>query len=331
MGFSSIMKIGALIPVKGFHGAKQRLASQLSPPERSELMKAMVHDVLAEVTRAGGLETIYLVTGSTEVADWVSGMGVDVIREAEETGETDAVHFALDVMKAAGMDAALVVPGDIPLLRAEDVEAVLRAAPPDPGAPFAVLVPSHDRLGTNALLLSPPDVLRLYLLGVHYRSTLQFSSAAIQQTRAGYERLLAVTRARGGDAEGDGSVLEAEASSARQAFEAAMDDDFNAPRAVGAIFEFGRAINRLAPTCSTKHVAEAQRTLTRLLGVLGIELREPDTASDDATPFIDLLVHLRQQLREAKQWELADNIRDDLGALDVVIEDKPDGTVWRRG
>ncbi len=161
MGFSSIMKIGALIPVKGFHGAKQRLASQLSPPERSELMKAMVHDVLAEVTRAGGLETIYLVTGSTEVADWVSGMGVDVIREAEETGETDAVHFALDVMKAAGMDAALVVPGDIPLLRAEDVEAVLQAAPPDPGAPFAVLVPSHDRLGTNALLLSPPDVLRL--------------------------------------------------------------------------------------------------------------------------------------------------------------------------
>ena len=177
----------------------------------------------------------------------------------------------------------------------------------------------------------PPDVLRLYLLGVHYRSTLQFSPAAIQHTQAGYERLLAVTRARGGDADGDGTVLKSEASSARQAFEAAMDDDFNAPRAVGAIFEFGRAINRLAPTCSTKHVAEAQRTLTRLLGVLGIELREPDTASDDATPFIDLLVHLRQQLREAKQWELADNIRDDLGALDVVIEDKPDGTVWRRG
>ena len=65
--------------------------------------------------------------------------------------------------------------------------------------------------------------------------------------------------------------------------------------------------------------------------MLGIELHEPDAASDDATPFIDLLVHLRQQLREARQWELADEIRDDLGALDVVIEDTPDGTVWRRG
>lgn len=177
----------------------------------------------------------------------------------------------------------------------------------------------------------PPDVLRLYLLSVHYRSTLQFSPSAIEQTRTGYERLLAVTRARGGNAEGDGSVLESEGSAARQAFEAAMDDDFNAPRAIGALFDFGRAINRLAPGCSAADVERAQGILIQLLGVLGIELREPDTVSDDATPFIDLLVQLRQQLREARQWELADRIRDDLDALDVVLEDKPDGTVWRRG
>ena len=161
MDFCSVMKIGALIPVKGFHGAKHRLSPRLSLPERSALMKAMVHDVLAEVTRARGLHETWVVTGSTEVVDWVSGMNVDVIREAEETGETDAVHFALDVMKGASMDAALVLPGDIPLLRAEDVESVLRAAPADPDRPFAVLTPSHDRMGTNALLLAPPDVLRL--------------------------------------------------------------------------------------------------------------------------------------------------------------------------
>lgn len=161
MDFSSIMRIGALIPVKGFEGAKQRLSSRLSGPERSELMKAMVHDVLVEVTRAAGIHRTYVVTGSPEVVDWVSALSVEVIREREETGETDAVHFALDVMKAAGMDAALVVPGDIPLLRAGDVEAVLQAAPAGSGAPFAVMVPSHDRMGTNALLLAPPDVLRL--------------------------------------------------------------------------------------------------------------------------------------------------------------------------
>ena len=182
----------------------------------------------------------------------------------------------------------------------------------------------------DVLTQVPPDVLRLYLLGVHYRSTLQFSPAAIEQARAGYERLLAVTRARGGNGSAAGSHLASEEAAVRQAFEAAMDDDFNAPRALGALFEFGRAINRLAPTCSAADVAKAQDVLAGLLGVLGIELREPETASDDATPFIDLLVRVRQQLREAKQWELADNIRDDLGALDVVIEDKPDGTVWRR-
>lgn len=155
------MKIGALIPVKGFQGAKQRLSSQLSPPERSELMKAMVHDVLAEVIRAGGIHTTWVVTGSAEVEQWVSSAGVEVIRERDETGETDAVHFGLDVMKDAGMDAALVVPGDIPLVRAEDVQSVLEAVPANPEAPFAVLVPSHDHMGTNALLLAPPDVLRL--------------------------------------------------------------------------------------------------------------------------------------------------------------------------
>lgn len=155
------MKVGALIPVKGFQGAKQRLSTRLSPPERSELMKAMVHDVLAEVTRATGLHETYVVTGSSEVVQWVSAWNVEVILEHDETGETDAVHFALDVIKTAGMDAALILPGDIPLLRAWDVESVLEAVPANPEPPFAVLVPSHDRMGTNALLLAPPDVLRL--------------------------------------------------------------------------------------------------------------------------------------------------------------------------
>ena len=182
----------------------------------------------------------------------------------------------------------------------------------------------------DVLTSVPPDVLRLYLLGVHYRSTLQFSPDAIEQTRAGYERLLTVTRARGGNVNGDGTDLNSEVMAVRQAFESAMNDDFNAPRAIGALFDFGRAINRLAPTSSSDDVGKAQGILTSLLGVLGIELREPDAASDDATPFINLLVRVRRQLREAKQWGLADQIRDDLIALDVVIEDTPDGTDWRR-
>lgn len=156
-----MMKFGALIPVKGFKGAKQRLSSRLKPSERSELMKAMVHDVLDAVTRAAGIHKTCVVTGTDEVERWVSAMGVEVIREPDETGETDAVHFGLDVMKRAGIGAALVLPGDIPLVRVGDVESVLHAASASPVPPFAILVPSHDRMGTNALLLAPPDILRL--------------------------------------------------------------------------------------------------------------------------------------------------------------------------
>ena len=188
-----IMDIGALIPVKGFNGAKQRLSSRLSMLERSDLMKAMVHDVLAEVGRVGQIQKTYIVTGSTEVESWVSAPNVEVIREREETGQTDAVHFGFAVMKAAGMGAALVLPGDIPLLRAEDIESVLRAAPKNPIGPFAVLVPSHDYLGTNALLLAPPDILSLrfgydsYRHHLHEAATHGIPVSVVENSRIGLD------------------------------------------------------------------------------------------------------------------------------------------------
>jgi len=84
-----------------------------------------------------------------------------VIRESAENGETSAVDFARRELKQAGCQAVLIVPGDMPLVRAEDVEAVLAQVPVDAAAPYALLVPSHDKLGTNALLLAPPDVIQL--------------------------------------------------------------------------------------------------------------------------------------------------------------------------
>jgi 2-phospho-L-lactate guanylyltransferase (CobY/MobA/RfbA family) len=88
-------------------------------------------------------------------------MGAAVIREPAETGETGAVDFARLEMKRAGREAVLILPGDMPLVRASDVEQVLAKVPDGATAPFALLVPSHDRLGTNALLLAPPDVIKL--------------------------------------------------------------------------------------------------------------------------------------------------------------------------
>jgi len=155
------MKVSALIPVKGFRNAKQRLSPLLGAADRELLAEAMFRDVLREVTRARGLEAALVVTGNDKVAEIAAVLGAAVIREPVETGETGAVDFDRLELKRAGREAVLILPGDMPLMRASDIEQVLAKVPNGATAPFALLVPSHDRLGTNALLLAPPDVIKL--------------------------------------------------------------------------------------------------------------------------------------------------------------------------
>ena len=112
-----------------------------------------------------------------------------------------------------------------------------------------------------------------------------------------------------------------------------MDDDFNTPGALGALFDLVREVNRRRAAGEPAHeVAAGQAELQSLAAVLGLQLEAPDNAVDgeDAGPFIELLLATRQRLREAKQWLLADEIRDRLRDLGVVVEDRPDGAVWRR-
>lgn len=156
------MKISALIPAKGFANAKQRLSSRLGAAERALLAEAMLRDVVRQALAARGLEAVYVVTGDARVREIAASLGAEVILERAENGETDAVTFALRDLKRRGAEAALVIPADLPLLRAGDIELVIaEGARHDGPAPFALLVPSHDRMGTNALLLAPPDVIGL--------------------------------------------------------------------------------------------------------------------------------------------------------------------------
>jgi len=155
------MKVSALISVKGFRNAKQRLSPLLGTEDRELLAEAMFRDVLHGVMGARGLEATFVVTGNERVAEIAARMGAAVIREPAETGETGAVDFARLELKRAGREAVLILPGDMPLVHASDIEQVLAQVPAGATAPFALLVPSHDRLGTNALLLAPPDVIRL--------------------------------------------------------------------------------------------------------------------------------------------------------------------------
>ena len=155
------MKVTALLPVKGFRNAKQRLSLLLSAAEREMVAEAMFRDVLEQVVRARGLAGTYVVTGDDRVADIALSRGAKIVREPAENGETAAVDFARSRLKEAGHEAVLIIPGDMPLVRAEDIERVLAQVPEGAAAPFALLVPSHDRMGTNALLLSPPDIIEL--------------------------------------------------------------------------------------------------------------------------------------------------------------------------
>jgi cysteinyl-tRNA synthetase len=169
-----------------------------------------------------------------------------------------------------------------------------------------------------------PDGLRLFVLTSHYRAPLSYSAEALESGRRAAERLrLAATLAGG---EGPPSDIEVE--SYRQRFIEAMDDDLNTPAGLAALFDLAREINRARD--EGRGVEEAQTTLQELAGVLGLMLREPDTAIG-AAPFIELLVSLRNELRAAKQFELADRVRSGLSELGITLEDGPEGTRWRRG
>lgn len=155
------MKVVGLIPVKTFRNAKQRLSPLLGAADREILAETMFRDVLGEVVKARGLAATYVVTGNDKVAEITAELGAEVIREPAETGETGAVDFARLELKSRGCEAVLIIPGDMPLVRSQDIEQVLAQVPADAKPPFALLVPSHDRLGTNALVLAPPDLIKL--------------------------------------------------------------------------------------------------------------------------------------------------------------------------
>ncbi len=175
------------------------------------------------------------------------------------------------------------------------------------------------------------DVFRLLVMGSHYRKPLVYDEQVVAQAEKALQRLLSALRpshgqlTEGPEAE---ALLEA-ARLAKERFEAAMDDDFNTAAALGHLFDLVKAINSARDAgVGGEPFAQAQTTLKELTGVLGLRLQPKETAISDAEPFIELLVEVRSALRKARQWELADMIRDRLAELGVILEDSRDGTTW---
>ncbi len=174
---------------------------------------------------------------------------------------------------------------------------------------------------------------RLMVLQSHYRAPLTYTEEGLEAAERGLDRLrAAATAAATGGAVVSESTIESEAAEARRIFHDCMDNDFDTPGAIAALFDLARAINRARDgNAAADSLQTAVTTLLELSGVLGLDLTAPAaTSAGDAAPFIDLLLKVREQLRSARQWAIADTIRDGLAAEGITIADGATGSTWRK-
>ncbi|HWV25511.1 MAG TPA: cysteine--tRNA ligase [Thermomicrobiales bacterium] len=173
---------------------------------------------------------------------------------------------------------------------------------------------------------------RLQVHSSHYRAPLTFTEEGLEAAQNGLDRLRVAARPIDGDINTQrDNELDLLVDTTVENFHAAMMDDFDTAVAVASIFDLGRAINRgRSGSHISESVVDARTMLIDLAGILGLDLAEP--TQDDmiaAEPFIDLLVQIRNDLRAARQFELADKVRDELTNLGVTLEDTRQGTTWK--
>jgi 2-phospho-L-lactate/phosphoenolpyruvate guanylyltransferase len=147
------MRTIAILPVKSFGAAKQRLSGLLGGGARRALALAMFSDVMASLRRVQGLDGVAVVTAERVAEDAALREGADVLRDEHELGQSVAAGIGIRHALEAGYERALLVPGDTPLADPDEVGSLL-ARDLD-----VVVVPDRHGTGTNALLLRPPDAI----------------------------------------------------------------------------------------------------------------------------------------------------------------------------
>jgi cysteinyl-tRNA synthetase len=213
--------------------------------------------------------------------------------------------------------------------------------------PFKELLSRHE-----------PEAIRMLLLSTHYRSPIHFGEEPLAESARALEafrRLFARSERVSGESfyalpcrsrrEGDAAIAAAgdEAAALRGKFLNAMDDDFNTAVAIATLFDYVRMVNKhidqhqleaKKPEAEMATLAAMLLSLRELTGVLGL-FREPPKASGGAdealvSGLMELVIEIRANARKAKDFATADLVRDRLGALDIVLEDRADGTGWSR-
>lgn len=181
-----------------------------------------------------------------------------------------------------------------------------------------------------------PQVLRFFMLSVHYRHPINYSEDLLESTRNGLERLRTSylnlkhrMDISTGLTENDEQWL-AKVREFRESFIKEMDDDFNTANAISILFDLSKQANLylLEKHTSEKVIQAFLHEFEVLFHVLGLVLEEDHELLDDE---IEALIEKRIEARKNREFQLADDIREELKAKNIIIEDTPHGTRWKRG
>ena len=188
--------------------------------------------------------------------------------------------------------------------------------------------------GSHPLLAQAyrPETIRFFILQAHYRSTVDFSNEALQASEKGLERLFEAAERLAKLTPSDGPST-IDVSTLRTRCEEAMCDDMNTPIVISHLFDAAKAINTVhdgRATLSTDDLAELQSAFRLFMDdILGLRSAAPSDEKDEAyRRAVDLLLSVRQQAKQNKDWATSDRIRNELSALGFVVKDTKDGAEW---
>jgi len=145
----------AVLPVKRFGAAKQRMAAGISGGQRRDLAEAMVADVLEAIGRARAIERTIVVTGDPIAQELAAAAGAEVVPDPEDAGHVEAALAGIARAEADGAERVVLLAGDCPLLDPRELDSLLTGVPGN----YVGVVPDRHGTGTNALLLSPPKAI----------------------------------------------------------------------------------------------------------------------------------------------------------------------------
>jgi len=150
------LKATAVLPVKRFGAAKQRLAAGIDDERRAELVAAMLRDVLEAVAEARSVERTIVVTSEPRAEEPARAGGAEVVPDPDEGGHSGAALAGIARASELGAECVVLLPGDCPLLAPRELERLLTGVPRS----YVAVVPDRHGSGTNALALAPPDAIR---------------------------------------------------------------------------------------------------------------------------------------------------------------------------